>query len=51
VQDSVILLKDSVIKSNDNIYNSKIKKLRRQRNTFAGATLVELLVILGLILK
>ena len=51
VQDSVILLKDSVIKSNDNIYNSKIKKLRMQRNTFAGATLVELLVILGLILK
>ena len=51
VQDSVILLKDSVIKSNDNIYNSKIKKLRKQRNSFAGATLVEFLVILGLISK
>ena len=51
VQDSVILLKDSVINSNYNIYNSKIKKIKRQRNTFAGATWVELLVILGLILK
>ena len=51
VQDSVIILKDSVIKSNDKIYSSKIKKLRKQRNTFAGATLVEFLVILGLISK
>jgi hypothetical protein len=51
VQDSVIILKDSVINSNDKIYSSKIKKLRKQRNTFAGATLVEFLVILGLILK
>ena len=51
VQDSVILLKDSVINSNDKIYSSKIKKLRKQRNAFAGATLVEFLVILGLISK
>ena len=51
VQDSVIILKDSVINSNDKIYSSKIKKLRKQRNTFAAATLVEFLVILGLISK
>ena len=51
VQDSVILLKDSVINSNYNIYNSKIKKIRRQRNSFAGATFMEFLVILGLISK
>lgn len=51
VQDSVIILKDSVINSNDKIYSSKIKKLRKQRNTFAFATLVEFLVILGLISK
>jgi len=51
VQDSVIILKDSVINSNDKIYSSKIKKLKRQRNTFAGATLVEFFVILGLISK
>lgn len=51
VQDSVIILKDSVINSNDKIYSSKIKKLRKQRNTFAGATFVEFLVILGLISK
>lgn len=51
VQDSVIILKDSVINSNDKIYSSKIKKLRKQRNAFAGATFVELLVILGLISK
>lgn len=29
----------------------KIEKLKRQRNTFAGATFVEFLVILGLISK
>ena len=51
VQDSVIILQDSVLNSNDKMYSSKIKKLRRQRNTFAGATLLEFLVILGLISK
>lgn len=51
VQDSVIILKDSVINSNDKIYSSKVKKLRRQRNTFTGATFVVFLVILGLISK
>ena len=51
VQDSVIILKDSVINSNDKIYSSKIKKLRQQRNTFAGVSFVEFLVILGLISK
>jgi len=51
VQDSVIILKDSVINSNDKIYSSKIKKVKKQRNTFAGATFVEFLVILGLISK
>ena len=49
VQDSVIILKDSVIEILDDINKEKIKKLRRQRNTFAGATFVEFLVILGLI--
>ena len=51
VQDSVIILKDSVINSNDKIYSSKIKKLRKQRNIFAGVSFVEFLVILGLISK
>ena len=51
VQDSVIILKDSVIEILDDINKEKIKKLRRQRNTFAGATFVEFLVILGLISK
>jgi len=51
VQDSVIILKDSVINSNDKIYSSKIKKLRKQRNSFAGVSFVEFLVILGLISK
>lgn len=51
VQDSVIILKDSVIEILDDINKEKIKKLKRQRNIFAGATLVELLVILGLISK
>ena len=51
VQDSVIILKDSEIEILDDINKEKIKKLKRQRNTFAGATLLEFLVILGLITK
>ena len=51
IQDSVISLKDSEIEILDDINKEKIKKLRKQRNTFAGATLVEFLVILGLISK
>lgn len=56
--DSVIIYKDSIINNKDNeiaalndVNKSKINKLRRQRNTFAGATLVEFLLILGLISK
>ena len=51
VQDSVIILKNSEIEILDDINKEKIKKLKRQRNTFAGATFVEFLVILGLISK
>ena len=51
IQDSVIMLKDSINASLEDMYKQKVKKLKRQRNTFAGATLVEFLVILGLILK
>ena len=51
IQDSVISLKDSINASLETTYKQKVKKLKRQRNTFAGATLVEFLVILGLILK
>ena len=50
-QDSVISLKDSVNVSLEDMYKQKVKKVKRQRNTFAGATLVEFLVILGLISK
>ena len=51
VQDSVIILKNSEIEILDDNNKEKIKKLRKQRNTFAFATLVEFLVILGLISK
>ena len=51
IQDSVILLKDSINASLEDMYKQKVKKVKRQRNTFAGATFVEFLVILGLILK
>ena len=51
IQDSVISLKDSINASLETMYKQKVKKLKRQRNTFAGATLVEFLVILGLISK
>ena len=51
IQDSVISLKDSVNVSLEDMYKQKVKKVKRQRNTFAGATLVEFLVILGLISK
>lgn len=51
VQDSVISLKDSINASLEYMYKEKIKKLRKQRNTFAGVSFVEFLVILGLISK
>ena len=51
IQDSVISLKDSINASLETMYKQKVKKLKKQRNTFAGATLVEFLVILGLISK
>lgn len=51
IQDSVISIKDSINASLEDMYKQKVKKVRRQRNSFAGATLVEFLVILGLISK
>ena len=51
IQDSVISLKDSINASLEDMYKQKVKKVKRQRNTFAGATFVEFLVILGLISK
>ena len=51
VQDSVIILKDSEIEILDDINKEKIKKLKRQRNAFAGVSFVEFLVILCLISK
>jgi len=51
IQDSVISLKDSVNASLEDMYKQKVKKVKKQRNTFAGATFVEFLVILGLISK
>ena len=50
-KDSLIDNKNSEIEGLSDINKEKIKKLKRQRNTFAGATLVEFLVILGLITK
>ena len=50
-KDSLIDNKNSEIERLSDVNKEKIKKLKRQRNTFAGATLVELLVILGLISK
>lgn len=50
-KDSLLINKDNEIANINEVNSLKIKKLRRQRNTFAGATLVELLVILGLISK
>lgn len=56
--DSIISYKDSILVNKDteianiNTANSlKIKKLRKQRNSFIATTIVELAVILGLITK
>ena len=51
IQDSVISLKDSINASLEDMYKQKVKKVKRQRNAFAGVSFVEFLVILGLILK
>ncbi len=50
-KDSLIDNKNSEIEGLSDVNKEKIKKLKRQRNTFAGATLLEFLVILGLISK
>jgi len=50
-QDSIILLQDSINTTLQANCDKKLKKVKKQRNTFAGATLVEFLVILGLISK
>lgn len=50
-QDSVINLQDSINTTLQENFDKKQKKLKKQRNTFAGATLLEFLVILGLITK
>jgi len=56
--DSIIMYKDSLLVNKDteianiNEVNSlKIKKLRRQRNSFIATTIVELAIIIGLISK
>jgi len=51
IQDSVISLKDSINASLETMYKQKVEKVKRQRNTFAGVSFVEFLVILGLISK
>lgn len=51
IQDSVISLKDSVNASLEAMYKQKVKKVKKQRNTFVGVCFVEFLVILGLISK
>jgi len=56
--DSIIMYKDSLLANKDteiaNISTAnslKVKKLRRQRNSFIATTLVELAIIIGLITK
>ena len=50
-KDSLIDNKNSEIEGLSDVNKEKIKKLKRQRNAFAGAALLEFLVILGLISK
>lgn len=50
-KDSLIDNKDSEIEVLSDVNKEKIKKLKRQRNAFAGVSFVEFLVILGLISK
>lgn len=50
-KDSLIDNKNSEIEGLSDVNKEKIKKLRKQRNSFAGVSFVEFLVILGLILK
>ncbi len=56
--DSIIMYKDSLLANKDteiaNISTAnslKIKKLRKQRNSFIATTVVELAIIIGLITK
>ena len=51
VQDSIITNKDIELKNINTTNSFKVKKLRKQRNGFIAATVVELAVIIGLISK
>ena len=51
VQDSVILLKDSVNASLEAMYKQKVKKVKRQRNSAIGVAFTEFLILIGLIAK
>lgn len=51
VQDSIITHKDIELKNINTTNSFKVKKLRKQRNGFIAATVVELAVIIGLISK
>ena len=51
IQDSVILLKDSINTTLQTNCDKKLKKVKKQRNSAIGVALTEFLVILGLISK
>jgi len=51
IQDSVIMLKDSVNASLEAMYKQKVKKVKKQRNIATSIAFTELLILIGVLAK
>ena len=51
IQDSVILLKDSINVSLEDMYKQKVKKVKKQRNVATGIAFTEFLILIGVLAK
>jgi hypothetical protein len=51
IQDSVIMLKDSVNASLEAMYKQKVKKVKKQRNVATGIAFTEFLILIGVLAK
>ena len=51
IQDSVIMLKDSVNASLETMYKQKVKKVKKQRNVATGIAFTEFLILIGVLAK
>jgi len=51
LQDSIINMQDTIYNATEKNYNIKIKKIKKQRNRAIGVSIVEFLLLFGIIVK